>query len=54
MGDLRQQSFAEIWAGANYAALRTAETMPLFSTCRRCDDFLEENRRMAQIVRSKK
>jgi MoaA/NifB/PqqE/SkfB family radical SAM enzyme len=53
MGDLRQQSFAEIWTGANYTALRTAETLPLFATCRRCDDFLEENRRIAEIVGGK-
>jgi MoaA/NifB/PqqE/SkfB family radical SAM enzyme len=52
MGDLRQQSFAEIWAGANYTALRTSETLPLFATCRRCDDFLAENQRMAEIIGS--
>ncbi len=52
MGDLRQQSFSEIWAGANYTALRTIETLPLFDTCRRCDDFLAENRQMAEVVGS--
>lgn len=51
MGDLRQQSFREIWAGVNYTALRTRNTLPLFATCRRCDDFLEENRRLAEIAR---
>lgn len=50
LGDLRRQSFAEIWAGAGYAALRSSQTLPLFSTCRRCDDFLDENRRLAEIV----
>jgi MoaA/NifB/PqqE/SkfB family radical SAM enzyme len=50
LGDLRQQSFAEIWAGAGYTALRTQTTLPLFSTCRHCDDFLDENRRLAEIV----
>jgi MoaA/NifB/PqqE/SkfB family radical SAM enzyme len=46
MGDLRQQSFAEVWAGANYAALRASQTLPLFPACRRCDDFLGENRQL--------
>jgi MoaA/NifB/PqqE/SkfB family radical SAM enzyme len=52
MGDLRQQSFGEIWAGANYTALRArvGETLPLFPTCRRCDDFLTQNRQLAEIL----
>jgi MoaA/NifB/PqqE/SkfB family radical SAM enzyme len=50
LGDLRQQSFTEIWTGANYTALRTGPLLPLFPTCRRCDDFLDENRRFAEIV----
>lgn len=57
MGDLRQQSFSEIWAGANYADLRAlaGEALPLFATCRRCDDFLTQNRQLEEIlgVRSK-
>ncbi len=50
LGDLRQQSFHEIWTGAAYTALRTGETLPLFATCRRCDDFLAQNRRLAAIA----
>ncbi len=50
LGDLRQQSFAEVWAGENYAALRQNEVLPLFSTCRRCDDFLAENRQLAALL----
>jgi hypothetical protein len=46
MGDLRQQTFAEVWAGANYAALRARRTLPLFPACRHCDDFLDENRQL--------
>ena len=49
LGDLTQQSFAKIWAGADYANLRSQTTLPLFSTCRHCDDFLDENRRLAEI-----
>jgi MoaA/NifB/PqqE/SkfB family radical SAM enzyme len=50
LGDLRQQSFSEIWAGANYAALRSQAELPLFPTCRRCDDFLDENRQLAALI----
>lgn len=50
LGDLRQQSFGEIWAGANYAALRSQTELPLFPTCRRCDDFLDENRQLAALL----
>ncbi len=50
LGDLRQQSFAEIWTGQPYTALRTQTHLPLFPTCRRCDDFLDENRQLAVLL----
>lgn len=50
LGDLRRQSFAEIWRGPAYAALRGRTELPLFSACRRCDDFLAENRQLAGLV----
>jgi MoaA/NifB/PqqE/SkfB family radical SAM enzyme len=50
MGDLRQQSFAEVWAGVNYATLRTSQTLPLFPACRYCDDFLDENRQLLAVL----
>lgn len=50
LGDLRQQSFTEIWTGQNFAALRARTDLPLFSTCRRCDDFLDENRQLAALL----
>jgi MoaA/NifB/PqqE/SkfB family radical SAM enzyme len=50
LGDLRQQSFNEIWTGAGYTALRTQTDLPLFPTCRRCDDFLDENRQLAALL----
>lgn len=49
LGDLRQQSFTDIWQGAAYTALR-AQAQPLFRACHRCDDFLQENRRFAAIL----
>lgn len=53
MGDLRGQSFTEIWAGLAYARLRTVHSRPLFPACRRCDDFLEQNRQLAEIIQLK-
>ncbi|MFO1372682.1 MAG: radical SAM protein [Candidatus Competibacteraceae bacterium] len=44
LGDLRQQSFTEIWGGAAYTALRRATSQPLFPACRQCDMFLSQNR----------
>lgn len=50
LGDLRQQSFREVWEGATYAALRDPHQLPLFAACRRCDDFLAENQQMATLL----
>ena len=52
IGDLRQQSFKEIWTGENFAALRQTQNLPMFETCQKCDMFLENNRRLAEIVYS--
>jgi MoaA/NifB/PqqE/SkfB family radical SAM enzyme len=49
LGDLRRQSLAEIWHGPAYAALRARTDLPLFSACRRCDDFLDQNRQLAGL-----
>jgi MoaA/NifB/PqqE/SkfB family radical SAM enzyme len=50
LGDLHQQSFSEIWTGAGYQAIRQLMHPPALSPCRRCDDFLEENRRLLEIA----
>lgn len=51
LGDLRTQSFAEVWQGATLgrvrAMMRGRERLP---ACARCDDFLVENRRLQAIV----
>ncbi|MEZ5582678.1 MAG: radical SAM protein [Candidatus Competibacteraceae bacterium] len=52
LGDLRQQSFSEIWYGPAYRALRAHQALPLFPTCRQCDMFLEQNRRLHDLVKS--
>ena len=52
IGDLRQQSFKEIGTGEIFAALRQTKKLPMFETCQKCDRFLENNRRLAEIVYS--
>ncbi|MDY6782329.1 MAG: radical SAM protein [Cyanobacteriota bacterium] len=50
IGDLRSSSFTEIWNGEAYQALRNPTYLPLFETCRNCDMFLENNRRLEELV----
>lgn len=51
LGDLHTQSFAEIWEGAALRRVREMmrgdERLP---ACARCDDFLEENRRLQAVL----
>ncbi len=49
LGDLREQSFGEIWRGAGYSEVRQAMHPPRLGPCRKCDDYLEENRALLQI-----
>lgn len=50
LGDLSEQTFSQIWNGPTYRALRLRGEQPLFEACRRCDDFLEENRALHHIA----
>ena len=49
IGDLKTHSFKEIWEGPGYAALRGMMHPPALPMCKRCDDFLDENRRWLEI-----
>jgi radical SAM protein with 4Fe4S-binding SPASM domain len=51
MGDLRVQSFAEVWQGAAYTALRSCAQMPPLEACRHCDMFLAHNRKLEKLTR---
>ena len=53
MGDLTCQSFSQVWGGPPYQALRGEKRAPLFEGCRRCDDFLEENRQLHRLLQLK-
>jgi MoaA/NifB/PqqE/SkfB family radical SAM enzyme len=50
MGDLSEQTFSQVWSGPNYSALRLDRRRPLFEGCRRCDDFLHENRALYELL----
>jgi MoaA/NifB/PqqE/SkfB family radical SAM enzyme len=50
IGDLKTASFTEVWTGPGYAAIRRLMHPPALAPCRRCDDFLEENRRLWEVV----
>ncbi len=44
LGDVRKQSFKEIWEGAAYRSIRLKMHPPALKPCQRCDDFIEENK----------
>lgn len=50
LGDLREQTFTEIWHGERFAELRARRDLPLFPACRTCDMFLGKNRRLDGLV----
>ena len=50
LGDLKSTSFTEIWNGAAYQKIRQMMHPPALAPCRRCDDFIDENRRMLGII----
>jgi MoaA/NifB/PqqE/SkfB family radical SAM enzyme len=49
IGDLKTASFTEVWNGPGYAAIRRLMHPPALAPCRRCDDFLDENRGLLEI-----
>ncbi|HEY6553683.1 MAG TPA: radical SAM protein [Vicinamibacteria bacterium] len=50
LGDVKTQSFREVWEGAAYREVRrTLTTGAKLAPCARCDDFLDENRRLLSI-----
>jgi MoaA/NifB/PqqE/SkfB family radical SAM enzyme len=53
LGDLRSQSFAEIWHGAAYHKVRGKMFPARLDACRRCDDFIEQNRHLYDLLQKK-
>jgi MoaA/NifB/PqqE/SkfB family radical SAM enzyme len=50
LGNVQTQSFADIWRGSGYQVIRRMMHPPQLARCRRCDDFLEENRKLLDLV----
>jgi MoaA/NifB/PqqE/SkfB family radical SAM enzyme len=50
LGDIKATSFTEIWEGKLYQEARTAPQPLARSICRRCDNFLMENRALHEAV----
>ncbi len=50
LGDLKQHSFEEIWNSAAYRHIREQMFPPQLAPCRRCDDFLAQNKKLFQML----
>jgi MoaA/NifB/PqqE/SkfB family radical SAM enzyme len=50
LGDIREQSFKEIWEGAAYQAVRLKMHPPSLKPCQRCDDFILENKKIWEVI----
>jgi radical SAM protein with 4Fe4S-binding SPASM domain len=50
LGDLRKQSFKEIWEGAAYRQIRLNMHPPALKPCQRCDDFIGENKKIWEMI----
>lgn len=50
VGDVSQESFSQIWTGRAYQTIREQMLPPALPACRRCDDFLHENRQLLEML----
>ena len=50
LGDIRKQSFKEIWEGAPYRQIRLNMHPPALKPCQRCDDFIDENKKIWETI----
>lgn len=50
LGDIRKQSFKEIWEGAAYQAVRLKMHPPSLKPCQRCDDFIVGNKKIWETI----
>jgi MoaA/NifB/PqqE/SkfB family radical SAM enzyme len=51
LGDLRMQSFSQIWRGIAYNQVRSKMFPASLEACRRCDDFIDQNRQIFQLLK---
>ena len=50
IGNIKDQSFQEIWGGAAYQRIRLKMHPPALRPCRRCDDFIGENKKIWETI----
>ena len=50
LGNIRNQTFREIWEGAAYRQIRLKMHPPALAACRRCDDFIEQNKNIWETI----
>ena len=50
LGNIRTQSFKEIWQDAAYRKVRLKMHPPALAACRRCDDFIEQNKNIWEMI----
>ena len=50
IGNIVKQSFKEIWEGATYRGIRLKMHPPALAVCRRCDDFIDQNKKIWDTI----
>ncbi|MBV6394599.1 MAG: Coenzyme PQQ synthesis protein E [Anaerolineales bacterium] len=50
LGDLKQSTFKEVWEGRAYQRIRLNMHPPALPMCQRCDDFIEENKKIWETI----
>ena len=50
IGNIIKQSFKEIWEGAAYRGIRLKMHPPALAACRRCDDFIDQNKKIWDAI----
>jgi radical SAM protein with 4Fe4S-binding SPASM domain len=51
LGNINTQSFKQIWESLPYQRIRVKMHPPALNACRRCDDFINENRKIWEMIR---
>jgi len=50
LGDIKTQSFKQIWESLPYRQVRLKMHPPALAACRRCDDFIGENKKIWETI----
>src|SRR5918996_2849564 len=50
LGNIKDRSFKDIWEGAAYRQIRLRMHPPSLAACKRCDDFVGENKKIWELI----